>query len=122
MKHLNWTEADSRNAKRIWAEYQEQHDITERIGQTAGIDPKSGRIWFGDSILKIVEHRRTEDLDSPLFFERVGYAAYLWKRLSLERRATVIQGRVSEIGVPVITFFIVSPLARFPNLAYALLK
>jgi len=53
MKHLNWTEADSRNAKRIWAEYQEQHDITERIGQTTGIDPKSGRIWFGDSILKI---------------------------------------------------------------------
>ena len=50
MNPANWTEADSRNAKRIWAEYQKQHDITERIGQTAGIDPKSGRIWFGDSI------------------------------------------------------------------------
>ena len=40
MQHANWTEANSRNAKRIWAEYQKQHDITERIGQTAGIDPE----------------------------------------------------------------------------------
>ena len=68
MKHANWTETDSRNAKRIWAEYQKQHDITERIGQTAGIDPKSGRIWFGESIIEIVEHRRAEGLTSPLFF------------------------------------------------------
>ena len=67
MKHSNWTEADSRNAKRIWAEYQKQHDITERIGQTAGIDPKSERIWFGDSAIEIVEHRRAEGLTSPLF-------------------------------------------------------
>ena len=79
MKHSNWTEADSRRAKNIWAEYQKQHDITERIGQTAGIDPKSGRIWFGDSALEIVRKRETEGLTSPLFFERVGYAAYLWK-------------------------------------------
>ena len=56
MKHSSWTEVDSRNAERIWAEYQKQHDITERIGQTAGIDPKSGQIWFGDSA---IEHRRT---------------------------------------------------------------
>ena len=55
MKHSNWTEADSRNAKRIWTEYQKQYDITEHIGQTAGIDPKSGRIWFSDSALEIVK-------------------------------------------------------------------
>ena len=79
MKHPDWTEADSRNAKRIWAEYQKQHDITERIGQTAGIDPKNGRIWFGDSALEIVKKRETEGLTSPLFFQRVGYEAYLWK-------------------------------------------
>ena len=79
MNPANWTAADSRNAKRIWAEYQKQHDITERIGQTAGIDPKSGRIWFGDSILEIVEHRRAERMTSPLFFKRVGYAAYFRK-------------------------------------------
>ena len=79
MKHPDWTKADSRNAKRIWAEYQKQHDITERIGQTAGIDPKNGRIWFGDSAIEIVERRRAEGLTSPLFFERVGYAAYFRK-------------------------------------------
>ena len=79
MQHSNWTEADSRNAKRIWAEYQKQHDITERIGQTAGIDPKSGRIWFGESIIEIVEHRRAEGLTSPLFFQRVGFKAYFRK-------------------------------------------
>ena len=79
MKHPDCTEADSRNAKRIWAEYQKQHDITERIGQTAGIDPKSGQIWFGDSAIEIVDRRRAEGLTSPLFFERVGYAAYFRK-------------------------------------------
>ena len=79
MKHPEWTEADSRKCKQIWTEYQKQHDITDRIGQTAGIDPKSGQIWFGDSIQEIVQQRQVEGLTSPLFFERVGYEAYLWK-------------------------------------------
>ena len=79
MKHPNWTEADSSKCKQIWAEYQKQHDITERIGQTAGIDPKSGKVWFGNSALEIVNKRETEGLTSPLFFQRVGYEAYLWK-------------------------------------------
>ena len=79
MKHPEWTEADSHKCKQIWAEYQKQHDITERIGQTVGIDPKSRRIWFGTSALEIVKKRETEGLTSPLFFERVGYEAYLWK-------------------------------------------
>ena len=79
MKHPKWTEADSRKCKQIWAEYQNQHDITDRIGQTAGIDPKSGQIWFGDSIQEIVQQRQVEGLTSPLFFERVGSEAYFWK-------------------------------------------
>ncbi len=79
MKHSEWTEADSRKCKQIWAEYQKQHDITERIGQTAGIDPKSGQIWFGDSALDIVKKRETEGLTSALFFERVGYEGYFRK-------------------------------------------
>lgn len=79
MEHPKWTEADSRRAKHIWAEYQKHHDITDQIGQTAGIDPKSGRIWFGASIIEIVEHRRAEGLTSPLFFERIGFKAYFQK-------------------------------------------
>ena len=68
----NWGEAESSKAKQIWAEYQQQHDLSARIGQTVGIDPASGQIWFGESIQDIVSQRDAEGLDSPLFFERVG--------------------------------------------------
>ena len=40
MKHPNWEQADSRKAKQIWEEYQKQHNLSDRVGQTAGIDPK----------------------------------------------------------------------------------
>ena len=76
----NWGEAESSKAKQIWAEYQQQHDLSDRIGgQTVGIDPASGRIWFGESIQDIVSQRDAEGLDSPLFFERVGSATYFRK-------------------------------------------
>ena len=75
----NWGEADSIKAKQIWAEYQKQHDLSDRIGQTAGIDPASGRIWFGESIQGIVCQRDAQGLHSPLFFERVGSETYFRK-------------------------------------------
>ncbi len=73
------TDDDSLKAKRIWLEYQRQHDVSSRIGQTAGIDPESGRIWFGDSILDVVSQRATEGLSGPLVFERVGSETYYQK-------------------------------------------
>jgi hypothetical protein len=76
MKRSNWTKADSVKAKQIWAEYQQRHNLSNRIGQTAGIDPKSGQIWFGKSIQDIVLKRDAEGLNSPLFFERVGSETY----------------------------------------------
>ena len=79
MKHPHWTQADSREAKQIWEEYQKQHNLSDRIGQTAGIDPKSKRIWFGASIQDIVLQRNTEGLHSLLFFQRVGSKTYLRK-------------------------------------------
>ena len=79
MEHTNWTEADSHKVKHVWTEYQRQHDITALIGQTAGIDPKTERIWFGDSALEIVQQRLAEGLTCPIFFERVGYTSYLRK-------------------------------------------
>ena len=75
----NWTEADSVRAKQIWTQYQRQHDIADRAGQTVGIDPQSGQIWFGESIRDIVLQRDAEDMKSPLFFERVGSETYLRK-------------------------------------------
>ncbi len=68
MKHPHWTQTDSREAKQIWEEYQKQHNLSDRIGQTAGIDPKSERIWFGSSIRDIVLQRNTEGLHYPIFF------------------------------------------------------
>ena len=79
MSVLTWTEADTAKAKRIWAEYQEHHDVSDRQGQTAGIDPASGRIWFGESGLDTVRKMRAEGIDRPLFFVRVGYDHYLRK-------------------------------------------
>lgn len=74
-----WTQTDSRKAKQIWKEYRKQHNLSDRIGLTAGIDPKSRRVWFGTSIQDIVLQRKAEGLDSPLFFERVGSETYLRK-------------------------------------------
>jgi hypothetical protein len=79
MALANWGETDSAKAKQIWAEYQQQRDLSDRIGQTVGIDPHSGRIWFGESIRDIVLQRDAEGLDSPLFFERIGSEAYFHK-------------------------------------------
>ena len=76
MALADWEESDSAKARQIWMDYQRQHDLSARIGQTAGIDPRSGRIWFGESILDIVSQRDAEGLDSPLFFERVGFDTY----------------------------------------------
>ena len=79
MKRSKWTQADSAKAKKIWVEYLKQHDLSNRIGQTAGIDPKSERIWFGESIRDIVLQRNAEGFSSPLFFERIGSEAYFHK-------------------------------------------
>ena len=79
MKRLNWEQADSHKAKQIWEEYQKQHNLSDRIGQTVGIDPKNKRIWFGSSIRDIVVKRTSEGLSSPLFFQRVGSETYFRK-------------------------------------------
>ena len=75
----NWTEADSAKAKQIWVQYQRQYDLSDRVGQTVGIDPQSGQLWFGESILDIVSQRDAVGLTSLLFFERVGSEIYLNK-------------------------------------------
>lgn len=75
----NWTEADSDRAREIWSDYQQHHDLSEKAGQTAGIDPASGRIWFGDSIQEVIAQRDADDSKAPLFFVRVGSATYYRK-------------------------------------------
>ena len=79
MPLAEWNESDSFRAKQIWLDYQRQHDLSGLIGQTAGIDPLSGHIWFGESIPDIVSQRDAEGLKSPLFFERIGSDTYYQK-------------------------------------------
>ena len=79
----NWTETDSNRAREIWAKYQQQHDLSRKVGQTAGIDPVGGRIWLGDSIQDVIAQRDADGSQAPLFFMRVGSATYYrkgWRR------------------------------------------
>ena len=80
MPALRMTDGELARAQQLWDEYQKQHDLSERKGQAAGIDPISGRIWFGESIVDIANHLQQEGLDLPLFFVRVGSSAYYRKR------------------------------------------
>ena len=75
----SWTEADSSRAQAIWSDYEHHHDLSEKTGLTAGIDPASGRIWFGRSIQDVVARRDAAGSEAPLFFVRVGSATYYRK-------------------------------------------
>ena len=73
------TEADVARAQQIWAQYQKEHDVSNRIGQAAGIDPFSGRVWFGDTGLDIRRQLQAEGIDAPFFCVRVGSDHY-WRK------------------------------------------
>lgn len=74
-----WTQEHTERAKQIWAEYQERHDLSDRRGQIAGIDPTSGRIWFGKWFTDVADQRDAEGVHHPLFFVRVGSRTALRK-------------------------------------------
>ena len=73
------TEADSQRAEAFWADYQTSHDVSGRIGSAAGIDPETGAIWFGESIVDICKQLRAQGVTRPLHFVRVGSATYYRK-------------------------------------------
>lgn len=79
MPASTWTDADTARALQIWTQYQQQHDITSLIGQTAGIDPVSGRIWFGETAKDIWEKKQAESVVAPLYYLRVGANYYVRK-------------------------------------------
>lgn len=74
-----WTESDTAKAEQIWSEYQKVHDLSRDVGKTVGIDPKSGRVWIGESIQDVVAQRDAEAIDALLFYERVGSKTYYRK-------------------------------------------
>lgn len=79
MSVSQWTDADTRQAKAIWSEYQRLHDLSSSIGRTAGVEPASGRVWIGDSIQDVIAQRDAENSEAPLFFVRIGAPAYYQK-------------------------------------------
>ncbi len=70
---------DVERARQIWAEYQQHHDVSDRVGQAVGIDPVSGRIWFGKSAKDIWYQIEAEGLHTPVYVLRVGYDYYIRK-------------------------------------------
>ena len=73
-----WTENDTIRAQQFWRAYQRQYDVTERIGQTAGLDAINGQVWFGASAKEIAAQLQVEGVIRPLYFVRVGADYYLW--------------------------------------------
>ena len=74
-----WTDAQLDRAEQVWAEYQKTHDVSDRTGQAVGIDPVSGRVWFGESALDISRQLDAEGLKVPLYVVRVGQDYYCRK-------------------------------------------
>jgi len=92
----DWTEKDTRVAKEIWTDYEAAHDLSDRKGQAAGIDPKSGEVWFGKDIVDIAAKREKQGLHSPLFFVRVGSPTYYRKggrRREFTLKSSTVMGR-----------------------------
>ena len=79
MNEPRWTEEDTRKAKEIWAEYQRNHDVSDKIGQAVAIDPLSGRVWFGERAIEAVHAARADGVHGRLFCIRVGSISYTRK-------------------------------------------
>jgi hypothetical protein len=76
MTASNWTDGDSIRAREIWSEYEQHYDLLEKLGQTVGIAPSSGHIWFGDSVQDVIAQRDAEGVVAPLYLVRVGSPTY----------------------------------------------
>src|SRR5207247_11367020 len=86
MTTSTWTEADTKRAKEIGEDYQKKHDVSDRRGQTVGIDPLNGRLWFGKSAKDILLRIEAEEGRVPLLYVvRVGYDYYVRKGGRRER-------------------------------------
>lgn len=70
---------DVDRAKEIWAEYQKHHDVSPYKELAAGIEPVSGRVWFGESGLEVRDKMLADGIDAPFYCVRVGYDYYLRK-------------------------------------------
>ena len=63
-------------ARQIWADYLKNHDVSAQQGKAVGIDPASGRVWFGESAADIMARLQAQGAWTPLYFLRVGADHY----------------------------------------------
>lgn len=73
------TAEDLAHAEQVWRLHQQDHDLSARHGQAAGVDPMTERVWFGESAAAVVRAMLADGIDHPLLFVRVGFPAYLRK-------------------------------------------
>ncbi len=70
---------DTKRALRVWEDYQKAHDVSALQGKAVGIDPKTGRVWFGDDAREVSRNARADGVTSRLLGLRVGQGFYLRK-------------------------------------------
>ncbi|MBW3540162.1 MAG: hypothetical protein KY476_07825 [Planctomycetes bacterium] len=73
------TAEEQQVAQGLWAEFQQQHDLSDRKGEIAGIDPKTGHIWIGEWFTDVVAQRDAAGVANPLWFERIGFPVVIRK-------------------------------------------
>ncbi|MEX0777857.1 MAG: hypothetical protein WD042_19320 [Phycisphaeraceae bacterium] len=79
MATVTWKESDTQRSLDAWTRYQREHDVSAHLGRTAGIDPVSGQVWFGDSIEDISAQLQRHGATRPLYFLRIGQDHYFRK-------------------------------------------
>lgn len=72
-------DADTQRALQLWDEYQKSHDVSALHGKAVGIDPASGRVWFGDTAREVAQNARADGATSRIIGLRVGQPYYLRK-------------------------------------------
>ena len=73
------SDEDTQRALHAWDDYQKAHDVSTLRGKAVGIDPTSGRVWFGDNAREVARNARADGVTSRLLGLRVGEGFYLRK-------------------------------------------
>ena len=103
MSLTDWTEQDTEHALRVWEEYQRHHGVSAQQGLAVGIDPDTGRVWFGTSASAI----RKELIAGPV---RGSVHSVLRGMVRIRPRASSCSNRQRTVSCQVANF---RPLSRF---------
>ncbi len=79
MTTATWTPEYTARAQQIWEVYQREHDLSDRHGKVAAIDPVSGQVWIGTSGAEIAESLKKQEIYVPVYLVRIGYDHFVRK-------------------------------------------